>query len=485
VWATDLVLTFAELDTRAARMGWALRARGIGPGDRVGVCLPRGAEQLVTLLAIWRVGAAYVPLDPGYPAGRLAFMAADAGVAALVGGRTRPTWAAGIELLPPDPGAGPVGPVEPAGTDGTAGALVDPAYVMYTSGSTGRPKGVEVTHGCLASLIGAYERAGVFAPEARAVALNASISFDASVHWVRVCRGDTIVVLDERHRRDADTLRALLEEQLVTDLDVTPTHWEMLRAELLPPFPDGRSLRLFIGGEAMPRRMWREIADADGVEGFNLYGPTECTVDVTAAWIDGTTPHLGRPLPDSAVYLLDDQLRPVPDGAVGELFVGGPRLATGYVSRPGLTAARFLPDPFGAPGTRMYRTGDRAHRSADGTLAFAGRVDRQVKLRGCRIELGEVEHHLAGHPDVARAVVVLRGERLVAYVVPIAGRSPPGPAQLASHLAARVPAFMVPATFIPLDRLPTTGSDKVDLDALPAPAEGLRLRRLAGGTRCT
>lgn len=461
----DGSLTFAELDARSARLAAELLARDIGLGNRVGICLPRGVAQLVALLATWRAGAAYVPLDPTYPAGRLAFMAGDAGIAALIG-TAGPGWDAGVEVIPANPGPGTPAPATPGPTPASA-----PAYVIYTSGSTGMPKGVEVTRGCVELLVATYERSGVFPPRPRVAVLNASISFDASVHWVRVCRGDTVVVLGDEHRRDPFLLRTLLEECTATDLDLTPSHWEILRVALLSPFPDGRPVRLFVGGEAVPRRVWREIAAAGSVEGLNLYGPTECTVDVLMARIDGAEPHLGRPLPDNEVRLLDGALRPVPDGAAGELFVAGPRLATRYVNRPGLTATRFVPDPYGGPGERMYRTGDRAYRSPDGTLVFLGRTDRQVKLRGFRIELEEIEHHIGDHPGVARAAVVLAGEQLLAYVVP-AGRSVPTAAELGSHLAARVPEFMVPTRFVPVEHLPMTGSDKLDLAALHAEAIG-------------
>ncbi|MFC3983805.1 non-ribosomal peptide synthetase [Streptosporangium jomthongense] len=458
----ETVLDFAELDARTARLAAALRDLGAGPGHRVGVSLPRGADLVVALLAVWRAGAAYVPLDPVYPADRLAFMAEDAETRILLHTGERPSWAGGARCLTPD------------ATSGNDGALdlpsaSAPAYVIHTSGSTGRPKGVEVSRSSVASMVTALERFGAYADRPRVVAWNASVSFDASVQqWVRVCRGDTLVVLGEQDRTDPARLRALLDEHAVTDLDLTPSHWETLREELLTPRPDGRVLRLFLGGEAVPERTWREIAGSEHVEGLNLYGPTECTVNVTTAWITGAGPHIGRPLSGCHVHVLDDALRPVPPGVTGELYVAGPRLALGYVGRPALTAERFVADPFSAPGARMYRTGDLASRAEDGTLRFAGRADGQVKVRGFRIEPGEIEHALGAHPDVARAVVTLRGDRLVAHVVPVEGREP-SPERLREHLAAGLPEFMVPSAFALVERLPLTPNGKLDVAALPEP----------------
>jgi amino acid adenylation domain-containing protein len=456
VRGTDKVLTFAELDAHTSRLASVLRSNGYGQGHRVGVSLRRGADLLVALLAVWRAGAAYVPLDPTYPAARLAFMAADAGISALVA-QDNPEWT-DVVLVRPDDQAAPA-------ADRDVSARM-PAYVMYTSGSTGTPKGVEITHGAVESLVDDLERSSVYAAEHRVVAWNASVSFDASVQqWVRVCRGDTLVVLDDAHRMDPVRLRAWLTDCGVTDLDLTPTHWEMLRTQLLTPFPDGRVLRLFMGGEPVPPDTWREIAAADGVEAVNLYGPTECTVDATVAWITGEEPHIGRPLPGNQLHILDDHLEPVAPGATGELYIAGPRLATGYVNRPAATAERFLP---GLGGGRMYRTGDRVRLAADGTLIFVERTDSQVKVRGFRVERAEIEHHAASHQDVARAVVVLRGERLVAYLVPVADRLP-SHEQMTDYLRAGLPEFMVPSDFVRVDELPLTPNGKLDLAALPEP----------------
>ncbi|MFE5719401.1 non-ribosomal peptide synthetase [Streptomyces erythrochromogenes] len=465
VHAVDGSLDFAELDRRTAALARALRAAGVRRGDRVGVHLARTADLPVALLATWRAGAAYVPLDPAYPAERIAFTAADARLAAVVSADAEPPVPAGVPVLRPTADA----PDTEAPQARSAPHPLDSAYVIHTSGSTGRPKGVEVPHGAVADLVAALELSGAYRPEPGVVAWNASVSFDASVQqWVRICRGDTLVVVDDAQRAEPTRLVALLAEHGVTDLDLTPSHWQLLRE----PLAGARVPRLFMGGEPVPARTWRELADAR-IDALNLYGPTECTVDAITAPITGPGPHLGEPLAGVRAYLLDGRLAPVTAaGAVGELYLAGPGLAHGYPGHPGLTAGRFTADPFATePGARMYRTGDQARRSSDGLLEYVGRVDRQVKLRGFRVELGEVEHALGALPAVTAAAVTLHeaapgDHRLAGFVTGADLR----PADLLAELRRTLPAHLVPSTVTVLDSLPLTPNGKVDHAALPAPA---------------
>ncbi|MFI1105065.1 amino acid adenylation domain-containing protein [Streptomyces melanogenes] len=468
IHAPDASLTFAELSERTARLAGRLRALGVGRGDRVGISARRGVHWAVAPLAVWRAGAAYVPLDPAYPADRLAFTAADARLRAVVADTGALPWADGLAVLGPD-GTDEAG--QDRFDDLDVGAL-DAAYVIHTSGSTGRPKGVEVTRGAVSALVAGLEERGVYQAGHRVVGWNASLSFDASVQqWVRVCRGDTLVLLSDEDRTDPARLAALLDEHAVTDVDFTPSHWQLVGSWL-----GGRGLRLLLGGEPVPQRMWRSLAE--GEDAWNLYGPTECTVDATVTPISGSVPHIGRPLAHVRAHVLDETLAPAD---TGELYLAGPAVAVGYAGRPGLTAERFVADPFAADGGRMYRTGDRVRRLPDGTLEFLGRTDRQIKVRGFRVELGEVEDRLREHPQVTATVAALRtgpdGDTLLAAYCVVAPDTSVSDEELRAHCAATLPGHVVPSAFVRLPALPLTPGGKVDTAALPevtavATAEG-------------
>ncbi|MEW2526422.1 non-ribosomal peptide synthetase [Streptomyces sp. NPDC047071] len=479
-------LSFGELKDRSARLADVLAGHGVRRGTLVGVRLPRSVDLVVALLAVWRAGGAYVPLDPGYPAERLAHMTRDADLRLVVTDRPDPAPQQGVRPVTVDERAPDTAARRPEATH----TPDDPAYVIYTSGSTGRPKGVVVSRGGVAHLIAALEHGGLYADAPRTVGWNASVSFDASVQqWTRVCRGDTLVLIDDRLRSEPAAFAAHVRDHGVTDLDVTPSHWQVL-SDLLLERPGPTPLRLFVGGEPIPTPLWRDLALAAErglVEAVNVYGPTETTVDATAAWITGDRPHLGLPLHGVRGQVLDGQLRPVPDGTEGELFLAGAGVAQAYLGRPALTAERFLPDPAAAapPGSRMYRTGDRVRRRADGTLDYLGRTDRQVKLHGFRIEPGEIETVLADHPDVAAAAVTADTARgLSAYCTlahgPATADAPERTAaRLLRHLAATLPPYLVPSRLTVLPDMPLTANGKLDHAALPAAADRARAARPA------
>ncbi|GAA2586109.1 hypothetical protein GCM10010399_15170 [Dactylosporangium fulvum] len=451
-------LTYRDLDAEVDRL--AARLRGRGP--LIGVGLSRSPAMVVALLAVWRAGAAYLPLDPAYPADRLAFVIADAGVSTVLTESSFAERFGAASLLIDAADEDPVNEVAPI----TAIGPDDPAYVLYTSGSTGRPKGVVVPHGALAAFIAAM--ADIIGPQTgRAWLALTSLSFDISglELYLPLSRGGRVVIADDTQTGDGAALRALIAKNDVTDVQATPSGWRMLLAAGF----DHDVPAALVGGEALPATLAAELRGKVG-RLTNVYGPTETTIWSTF-WPVPEGPadvSIGGPIQGTRVYVVDDRMRPVPTGVPGELVIAGAGVALGYLRRPRLTADRFVPDPWGPAGARMYRTGDRVRRRADGTLEFLGRLDTQVKVRGHRIELGEVEAVLAGCPGVAAAVAAVRDDALAAYVTARPGADV-DPAAIHDTARDMLPAYAVPSTITVLDTLPLTPNGKVDRAALPDP----------------
>ncbi len=491
--------SYGDLNRRANRLARHLRRRGVGPEVRVGVLLERSLAMVSSLLAILKAGGAYVPLDPAAPAKRLAFLCRDSGIAVLI--------TAGRGELPPLPGPESLAVVdlgalaeELAGEDDRdlvlSAAPDNLCYVIYTSGSTGLPKGVLVRHGSVARLLSSTERWFGFGPD-DVWTLFHSYTFDFSVWelWGALAYGGRLVVVPYWVSRSPTAFWHLLLEEGVTVLNQTPSAFRQLieeDGEAGPAERERLALRLVIfGGEALDLgslQPWYERHAAALPRLVNMYGITETTVHVSYRPLSPVLPAdlaasqrspIGEALPDLGLRLLGPGLELVPLGVAGEISVGGAGLARGYQGRPELTAERFVPDPYGAPGERLYRSGDLARYRANGELDYLGRRDHQVKIRGFRIELGEIEAALSAHPEVREAVVSAREEpagerRLVAYAVarPLPGAAAPDGRQLRAYLKERLPEHMVPAVFVLLPSLPLTPNGKVDRGALSAPHPG-------------
>jgi amino acid adenylation domain-containing protein len=497
-------LSYRALERRANQLARRLRALGVAPEARVALLLERSPELIVAMLAVLKAGGAYVPIDPSYPPERLSFLLADSAAAALLTDialleRVPSPWPPALCLDADWPSVAclPGTPPRDLANPG------NPAYAIYTSGSLGRPKGVLVGHAALAAYVEVAAAAHGIAPGDRVLQF-ASVSFDTCGEEIYPClaRGATLVLRGEAMLASIADFLAACREQAITVLDLPTAFWHELTDELaaaarpqladtaapdrhgprpaadLPP-----AVRLMIlGGErARPEQLaaWCALP-ASRVRLLNTYGPTEATIVATMAPLveppaAGREVSIGRPIPGARAHVLDRRLRPVAIGAPGELHLGGTGLARGYLGRPELTAERFVPDPIGAaPGDRLYRTGDLVRLRPDGQLEFIGRIDHQVKVRGFRVEPGEIETVLGGHPQLRAAVVVAREDEpgrpaLAAYVVPAAGSAAPGAAELARYAGERLPSYMVPAAFVVLPALPLTPSGKVDRLALPPP----------------
>ncbi len=492
----DTALRHEALWRAAWRIAHALRRRGVGRGQFVGICLERGKDLLPAVLGVLASGAAYVPLDPGFPQARLADMASDAGLAllltesacadALPWDRARSLWldadAAEIDAAPDTE------PVPDAARDAEPES---PAYMIYTSGSTGRPKGVMLPHRAVVHFLHAVARRPGLRPGERLLAVT-TLSFDIAVLelMLPLATGGCVVLASKQQSADGFALRALLERARITAMQATPSTWRML-------FEAGWSaasgFRALVGGEALGR----DLADAllgCCAEVWNMYGPTEATVWSSCWQVRAGVPvAIGTPLANERIWVLDDVGHPCPVGVPGEIVIGGAGVALGYWQRPELTADRFVPDPFGATdGERMYRTGDRGRWRNDGLLEHLGRLDFQVKLRGYRIELGEIEARLSEHAQVGQALAVVREDipgdaRLVAYVVPrqepMDGAQQAWVADLRRHLGERLPSYMIPQHFVLLPRMPLLPNGKIDRKALPSPLAGSAAQGAAAAPR--
>ena len=471
--------SYAELDEKSNRLAHELRAHGAARGSLVGLCLPRGLDMLVAQLAILKCGAAYVPLDPAFPAERLAYMADDAQLALLV--TSSPL--AGLlpwprersVLLDIDTPRIERHPSTALPRDERSARPEDPAYVIYTSGSTGRPKGVVVPHRAVVNFLLSMAREPGLAPSDRLLAVT-TLSFDIAVLelLLPLAVGAQIVMASRDEAMDGQALHALLLSSQATVMQATPSTWRML---LEAGWQGSASFKALIGGEPLPADLAEQLLARTG-ELWNMYGPTETTVWSTCGRVSSLHSgiSIGRPIANTQVHILDERGQPCPIGVPGEICIGGLGLASGYWRRPELTAERFIDDPQ-RPGHRLYRTGDRGRWRHDGWLEHQGRLDSQVKLRGYRIELGEIEAQLASHPGVARCVVALREDhpgdaRLLAYVVP--DGPAPQPAALREHLRRTLPEYMLPQHFVMLEAIPLLPNGKIDRKALPAPPSAAR-----------
>jgi amino acid adenylation domain-containing protein len=465
-------LTYVELNQRANELAHYLKEAGVGPGDLVGVCLGRGLDSIVALLGILKAGAAYVPLDPGYPKERIAFMMQDSGAKTVLTDENSlgslPATSARANCLDRDWQDIAQRPLFNPNNQSTAEDL---AYVIYTSGSTGQPKGVQVSHRAVINCLRAVSRECDFSARDTWLAVT-TLCFDIAALeiFLPLTIGATLFLANRDEILDAAALTKRLASSAATVMQATPTTWNLV---LENGWAGPPGFKILCGGEPLSRRLARELLTAGSL--WNCYGPTEATIWSALHKVEpGERPvYIGRPIANTEVYILDGHLNPVPIGVAGELYIGGDGLARGYLNRPALTKERFIGHPFSAQArARLFKTGDQARYSADGNIEFLGRLDNQVKIRGYRIELREIEAVLGQHPRVRETVVLTRevspgDKRLVAYVV--TGGNQVEINALRDFLKQKLPDYMVPSAFVFLDTLPLTANGKIDRRALPAP----------------
>ncbi|MFB8348784.1 non-ribosomal peptide synthetase [Streptomyces niveus] len=474
--ADGATMTFAGLRDRSRAVAGVLARRGIGPETNVALAIPRSLDSIVALFAVLRVGAAYVPLELDHPDERIAAIVADArpDVTLTVSAVSPRLTGDLIELDRPLPDAEPYRTFAPHDPD----RLRHPAYTIYTSGSTGKPKGVVTEYAGLTNMLINHQRR-IFEPvlaehDHRTFRIAHTVSFAFDMSWEELlwlADGHEVHICDEELRRDAPRLVEYCLEHGIDVINVTPTYAQQLVAEGLLDNPGRRPALVLLGGEAVTPSLWQRLAETDGTVGYNLYGPTEYTINTLGVGtFECQDPVVGVAIDNTEVYVLDPWLRPLPDGVPGELYVSGVGIARGYLGQPAQTAHRFVACPFGAPGERMYRTGDLVFRRPDGNLTYLGRTDQQVKIRGHRVELGEVEAAFAAHPAVRFAAAVAQPDpqvdgayRLAAYLVLDGAEL----AAVAAEVGAALPDFLRPTHYAQVDGIPLTVNGKADTKALP------------------
>lgn len=481
----DRSVRYAELNRKANQLARYLRAQGIGPDQLVGICLERGIEMLVCVLAVWKAGGAYLPLNANHPVERLTAILEDAQArVVLTEGRCKSAALARCaRVVVLDEAWCEIDGLKSTNLDSRAAGVTSEhlAYVMYTSGSTGKPNGVMIAHRNAASYWPVIRSLYRYPLESVRIALNAPFTFDVSIQqYILLLSGCTLFVIPEDVRHDAHELLRFIDQHRIEAIDCTPSQLNIwIAAGLLERA--GHYLRtVIVGGESMDAALWARLTRCRDVDFYNVYGPTECTVFCTTAALREETaaePHIGRPTQNAYIHILDDQLHPVGVGVTGEICIGGRGVARGYLNRPELTETRFIADPVSDNSqARIYKTGDLGRWRADGTIEYRGRNDHQIKLRGFRVEPGEIEARIRCHSQIADAVVIAREDspgdkRLVAYVTPRAGSesSEIRIDDLQALLRAHLPDYMVPSAFVVLKSLPLTSNGKMDRQALPAP----------------
>ena len=487
-------LTYAELELRAGQLAAYLQALGVGPETLVALFVERSLEMMVGLLGILKAGGAYIPLDPDFPPERIRLMLDDARPALLVTQEhllqdIKPISGQAVCLDTQWPAIEEAAPHR----GGSRTAATNLAYVIYTSGSTGRPKGVQITHQAAVNFLQSMQREpGVEAGD-HLLAVT-TLSFDIALleFFLPLISGAQVTIASRETATDGAALQQLIDKENITVMQATPATWHLL---LESGWQGKENLKILCGGEALPAGLAKQLLPlCDSL--WNMYGPTETTVWSTTCRISAETETItvGRPIANTQIYILDQELQPVPTGVAGDLYIAGDGLARGYLGRPELTAERFLPDPFTKPGSvqepKMYKTGDLARYLPNGDLLFLGRNDFQVKIRGYRIELGDIEAALAQHPAIANNVCIAHeldpeshdgDRRLVSYMVPQGSETLPQTAELRAFLRARLPDYMVPAHFIPLEAMPLLPNGKINRRALPDPQLGAGLALAAGG----